>query len=177
VTRTRWGLASLVVVTVVVVQVAVFDAVLPLGIRVDLPLLLVLGVALSARRADAAVLGWATGLLVDLHQLTPLALTALVYAVAAWSLADSRRRVVEAGVGFRTAQGALAAMGVGVVLWVGAALLGHGPGRGGWDLVGWSLGLALSGAVGVHPATAVGHRLQRGHQLTSGSPLPRTRPV
>jgi rod shape-determining protein MreD len=173
----RWGATALVAVTTVVAQVAVFDAVRPLGVRIDLPLLLVLGVGLSARRPDAAVVGWCTGLLVDLHQLGPLGLTALVYTVAGWSLADSRVRVVEAGPAFRTVQGALAAVTIGWVLWAAATLLGQGPGPVGWPQLGWSAGLLLTGAVGVHPATAVGHWLRRGGQLTSRQPLQRTRPT
>jgi rod shape-determining protein MreD len=173
----RWGVTALVIITTVVVQVAVFDTIRPLGTRVDLPLLLVLGVGFSARRSDAAAVGWCTGLLVDLHQLSPLGLSALVYAVAGWSLADSRLRVVEAGSLFRTVQGGLAALTISWVLWGAATLLCHGPGAVGWPLVGWSLGLALTGAAGVHPATAVGHWLQRGHQLTSRRPLRGARPA
>lgn len=176
-TGLRWGLTALVTFTVVVVQVAVFDVVRPLGLRVDLPLLLVLGVGLTARRADAAVVGWGTGLLVDLHHLGPLGLTALVYAVAGWSLADSRRRAVEPGPAFRTVQGVLAAVGITWVLWVGGVLLGRGGAGLGWWLVGWSTEAAVVGAIGVHPAAAVGRRLRRKRQLTSGALLPRSRPA
>lgn len=176
-TGLRSGLTALVVVTTVVLQVAVLDTVRPLGIRVDLPLLLVLGIGFSSRRADAAVAGWCTGLLVDLHQLGPLGLSALVYAVAGWSLADSRVRVVEAGPLFRTVQGALAALTVSWLLWAATVLVGQLGNPADWSLLGWSAGLALSGAVGVHPATVVGHRLQRDRQLTSRMPLQRTRPA
>ena len=176
-TALRWGATALVIVTTVVVQVAVLDTVRPLGIRVDLPLLLVLGTGFSSRRSDAAVVGWCTGLLVDLHQLGPLGLSALVYAVAGWSLADSRARVVEGSPLFRTVQGALAALTVSWLLWVATALVGQLGEPAHWSLLGWSAGLALSGAIGVHPATAVGHWLQRDRQLTSRMAQQRTRPA
>lgn len=165
----RRGLTTLVALTAVVVQVAVFDEIRPFGLRIDLPLLLVLGVGLTGSRADAAVVGWATGLAVDLHQLGPLGLTALVYAVAGWSLADSRRRAVEPGPAFRTVQGVVGAVTINWVLWAGSVLLGGGQGRSGWSLLGRSIEVAVVGAIGVHPAVAVGRRLRRARPLTSAA--------
>lgn len=171
----RWGLTALAALTTVIVQVAVFDVVRPFGLRIDLPLLLVLGVGLTARRADAAVVGWGTGLVIDLHQLGPLGLTALVYAVAGWSLADSRRRAVEPGPAFRTAQGVVGAVTITWVLWAGSVLVGGGQGGLGWGLLGRSIEMAVVGAIGVHPATAAGRRLRRRRPLTSSSRLHRSR--
>lgn len=172
----RWGLACLVIVTVVIIQVAVVDTLRPVGgVRIDLPLLLVLGFGFAARPPDAAALGFLTGLLVDLHQLTPLGLSALVYAVAGWSLAVGRVQVLDAGTFFRTVQGALAAVSVTALLWLSGSLLEQGPVASGWPLVARVLGVAVVGAVGVHPATALGRWLHRGHPLASGAAVERTR--
>jgi rod shape-determining protein MreD len=167
-----------VIVTVVVVQVAVVDAVHPVGgVRLDLPLLLVLGFGFAARPPDAAVLGFATGLLLDLHQLGPLGLSALVFGVAAWGLAVGRVQVLEAGPVFRTLHGGLAALSVSGLLWISGGVLDQDPVRAGWPLVAWSAGMAVSGAVGVHPATALARRLLRPDPLGSAAARARTRPA
>ena len=176
-TTLRWGRVAVLVFTAVVVQAGVLDTVRPLGLRIDLPLLLVVGVSLVAGRRDAAVVGWATGLLVDLHQLLPLGLSALVYAVLAWTLAGGRRSGRDAGRWWRTLQGAIAMAGVQVVLVLGSALVGHGPGRSVWSVAAAVLGSALVGAIGVHPATACGRRLVRTSGVRFGSPLSRSRPA
>jgi rod shape-determining protein MreD len=174
----RWPLALLVVVTVVVVQVEVVDTLRPAGgVRIDLPLLVVLGFGFVARPPAAAALGFATGLVLDLHQLTPLGLTALVFAVAGWSLAVASEQVLDAGPFFRTIQGGMAALSVSALLWVAGSLLEQDPAQGGWPLVGWTVGLAVSGAVGVHPATAVARRLHRHDPLPSQSVIDRHRVV
>ena len=167
----------MLVFTAVVVQAAVLDTVRPFGLRIDLPLLLVVGVSLVARRRDAAVVGWATGLLVDLHQLLPLGLSALVYAVLGWTLAEGHPGAREAGRWSRTLQGAVALAVVQVVLALATALLGDGPGRSVWSLAAAALGSAVVGAVGVHPATMCGRRLVRTGGVRFGSPLSRSRPA
>ena len=175
-TTPRWGLAVLAIVTVVIVQVALLDTLRPVGgVRIDLPLLLVLGFGFAARPADAAALGFVTGLVLDLHQLTPLGLSALVYAVAGWSLAVGRVQVLDAGPFFRTVQGGVAAVSISVLLWVSGVLLEQDPVQSGLPLVTWLLGLAIMGALGVHPATAVARWLHRNHPLASGAAVERTR--
>ena len=172
----RWGLTLLVVVTVVIVQVEVVDTLRPFGVvRLDLPLLLVLGFGFAARPPVAASVGFLVGLVLDLHQLTPLGLSALVFAVAGWSLAVASEQVLDSGPFFRTVQGGLASLSVSALLWVAGSLLEQDPVETGWPLVAWSVGLALTGAAGVHPATEVAHRLHRRSPLPSAPAVERAR--
>lgn len=172
----RWGMTALVAVTLVIVQVAVVDTLRPAGgVRIDLPLLLVLGFGFTARPTHAAVIGFGTGLVLDLHQLAPLGLNALVFAVAGWGLAVGRVQVLEAGPFFRTIQGGLAALSVSGLLWVAGSLFEQDPVATGWPLVVWTAGLAVTGAIGVHPATALARWLHHRHPLASGSVVERTR--
>lgn len=175
-TNLRWGLTLLVAVTVVIVQVEVVDTLRPVGgVRLDLPLLMVLGFGFAARPAVAASVGFLVGMVLDLHQLTPLGLSALVFAVAGWSLALASEQVLDSGPFFRTVQGGMASLSVGALLWIAGSLLEQDPVETGWSLVAWCVGLALTGAIGVHPATAAAHRLHRHSPLPSGPVVERAR--
>jgi rod shape-determining protein MreD len=175
VTGPRWGLSLLVILTVVLIQVAVLDTLGLDPIRIDLPLLLVLGFGFTARPADAALLGFVTGFLLDLHQLSPLGLEALVFAVAAWGLAVGKVRVLQPGPFFLTIQGGLAAVSASALLWVAGSVFEQDPVPAGWSLVVAAAGLAVSGAVGVHPASALARWLQQSHPLASGTAVDRSR--
>lgn len=154
--QVRWSPALAVILVAVMVQVTVFDRYQPLdSVRVDLPLVLVVGVGLVADAGDAAILGFVTGLLLDMMQFGPFGLTALVYCVAAWLIVLARLRLLQPGTSFRTVQGAAIVMlvtaatwGAGTVFGLRATSFGVGP--------LWRLAFAgLIGAVLVHPASRV----------------------
>lgn len=151
----RWGASALVVISAVVVQSAGFDQAEIFGRgRLDLPLLLVVGIGFVARADEAAILGFGVGLLVDLTQFGPFGLHALVYCLAGWALAETRIRMLEAGASFRTVQGAGAVALVTAVTWFAGGIFGQDPPRGSDWLVRLALS-ALLGAVLVHPVARV----------------------
>lgn len=92
--RLAWGRTLAVATIAVVVQVTVLDQLGFGGLaRVDLPLLLLVAVASSARSDDAAVVGFAAGLATDLYHLGPFGLHGLVYCVIAFTVAVATARL------------------------------------------------------------------------------------
>lgn len=154
--RVRWLPALAVILVAVMVQVTVFDRYQPLDlVRIDLPLVLIVGVGLVSQASDAAVLGFVTGLLLDMMQFGPFGLTALVYCLAAWLIVLARLRLLQPGTSFRTVQGAAIVVLVTAATWGAGTVFGLRPTSFGIGPV-WRLAFAgLVGAVLVHPATRV----------------------
>ncbi len=144
----RWGYALLAIVTSAVAQAVVFDQALLFGdrVRLDGPLLLIVGLGFVARTEDAALLAFVTGLAVDLFQFGPFGLHALVYTLAVWSIGIARVRLLQPGTSFRVVQGALAVMVVTGLSWVVGAVFGQDPPSGGRAIAGLA-GAGLAGAV------------------------------
>ncbi len=153
-TRLRTSYALAMVTVAAVLQAVTFDQIRVFGSRIDLPLLLVVGIGFVTRPNEAAVLGFAAGLLVDLYQFGPFGLHALVLCVAAWALSVARIRMLEAGASFRSVQGAGAVSIVTALTWTVGGIFGESPPDG----TEWLIQLALAslqGAVLVHPATRI----------------------
>lgn len=160
VSRIRWIHTSAVIVCAVVLQISIFDQLQPFGlIRVNLPLILIVGVGFVANPADAALIGFVTGIAADTMQFGPFGLSALVFCVAAWLIVLARLRMMQAGATFRTVQGAVIVMAVTMALWFAAGIFGQRP-------ISLDLGTAtrllatgVVGAVLVHPLTSVAQRM------------------
>lgn len=149
----RWPLALLAMLATVLVQAGGLDQVaLPNNSRLDLPLLLLVGIGLVGSAENAAVTGFVLGLLVDLFQFGPFGIHALVYCLAAWTLVNVRVRLLEAGASFRTIQGAGSVVVVTALTWFVGGVFGQDPPPlDEWlPRLGWS---AVFGAVLVHLAT------------------------
>lgn len=142
----RWGYAILAILTSAVAQAVVFDQALLFGdrVRLDGPLLLIVGLGFVARTHDAALLAFVTGLAVDLFQFSPFGLHALVYTLAVWSIGVARVRLLQPGTSFRVVQGALAVVMVTGLSWMVGAVFGQDPPAGRSAIVG----LAGAGAAG-----------------------------
>jgi rod shape-determining protein MreD len=82
----RPGRLALLVVTLVIVQVTVVPHVRVLGVVPDLGLLLAVAVAYRFGPVAGALTGFAAGLAYDLFLETPLAMSALAYAVTAYAV-------------------------------------------------------------------------------------------
>ena len=152
----RWLHFAFAALAAVMLQVSVFDRFQPFDVgRVDLPLMLVVGVGFVARAGDAAILGFLTGLFVDTMQFGPFGLSALVYSLAAWLIVLARLRMLAPGTPFRTVQGALIVVLVTAATWGAGAVFGLRA----EPLDAESLTrLAVAGSVGaflVHPLTSV----------------------
>jgi rod shape-determining protein MreD len=152
----RWGYALLAIATAAVTQAVVFDQILLIGgrIRIDAPLLLIVGLGFVARTEDAALLAFVTGLMVDLFQFGPFGLHALVYTLAVWSIGVARVRLLQPGTSFRVVQGAAAVTLVTGLSWMLGSVFGQDPPGGSRALVGL-VGAALVGAVFGAAATGV----------------------
>lgn len=88
-----WIRASVGAFTVIMIQLAVFDQVLIGGlVEVQLPLLLVVAVAMLARTDEAALFGFHCGLLVDLFHVGPFGQFALAYCLVAAAVAAGAAR-------------------------------------------------------------------------------------
>lgn len=157
-----WRHALAVIVGVVLVQVANFDRILVFDrLRLDLPMLLLIGIGFAAPPSSAVVLGFVLGLAVDLFHLGPFGLHALVYGLVGYSLAQAKLRVLQPGRHFRTIQGMAAAAAVTAVIWLAGAVFGQSPPR--FEVANVAL-LAATGVVGgiaVHPATRLGEWMIR----------------
>lgn len=158
----RWSHTIVVLTAASVLQTGVFDQVLIFGrVRVDLMLMVVLGVGMSAEAPTAALLGFITGLAVDLFRSGPFGLHALLFCLAGWSLVIARDRMLQAGSSFRTVQGAVAASVITAATWIGAAIFGQtSPSFTNRTLVDLAW-VGLVAAVLVHPAELVGRWMVR----------------
>lgn len=155
-TAIRWPSFLLVTLIVVVVQATGFDQLpLPGGSRLDLSLVLVVGIGFAAMPDEAAVQGFVIGLATDMFQFGPFGLHALVYSLAGWSLAALRLRVLDAGASFRTVQAAGAVALVTTLTWFAGRTFGQAPPPASQWLVRLTVA-SLCGAVLVHPATRLG---------------------
>ena len=155
----RWPLALAVMLVTVLVQASGFDQVaMPGNSRLDLPLLLLVGIGLVGSANTAALAGFVLGLMVDLFQFGPFGIHALVYCLAAWTLVNARVRVLEAGASFRTVQGAGAVVVVTALTWFVGGVFGQDPpALDQWlPRLGWS---ALFGAGLVHFAARLAGRM------------------
>lgn len=155
----RWPVALLVMLTTVLVQASGFDQVaLPANSRLDLPLLLLVGIGLVGSANTAALAGFVLGLMVDLFQFGPFGIHALVYCLAAWTLVNARVRILEAGASFRTIQGAGAVVVVTALTWFVGGVFGQDPPPFDQWLprLGWS---AIFGAILVHLAARLAGRM------------------
>ncbi len=152
-----WPHAGAVIAAAVVLQVANFDRILLADrVRVDLPMLLLIGVGFAAPPATATALGFTLGLAVDLFHLGPFGLHALVYCLVAYSLAQAKLRALQPGRSFLTLQGMVAAAVVTAVIWLAGAVFGQSPPRFDLGNVGVLVAVAVIGGVAVHPATRLG---------------------
>lgn len=128
-TRTiAWVPAVAVLSGLSVVQVAIFDQFWIGGrVRIDLLLLAVVSIGLRADARSAALLGFAAGLFVDLFRFGPFGLHALIFCLAAWTLANNDARMLQVGAGFRFAQGTFAVLLTVAATWTTAAVFGQRP--------------------------------------------------
>ncbi len=142
----RWSYATLIILSVVVIQAVGFDQTLLFGgrVRIDATLIVVVGLAFVAEGNDALSLAFLTGLLVDLFQFGPFGLHALVYSLAAWLIAVARVRVLQPGTSYQSAQSGAAVLMVTALSWAAGRVFGQAPPTG-WDAV-W--GLLGAGAIG-----------------------------
>ncbi len=117
------------VVGAVVIQVGVLDRLAgPSAVRVDLPLLVVVAVALVARLDEAAVVGFAGGLLLDLVSIGPFGLHALIATLGATAAAAAAGTIDPGArrwstIGGRSAAAAGMAAAAPVAHLVGAAIV------------------------------------------------------
>jgi len=108
--RIAWARALLVLTVAVLFQVTLLDRLDPAGVvRFDLPLLFVVAVALRSGADDAALLGFAAGLGVDLFHVGPFGQHSLVYCLLGLAVAAASRRLD----GPRRAGGLAALAGLG----------------------------------------------------------------
>ncbi len=88
-----WIRAGIGAFVVIMIQLSVFDQVLIGGVvEVQLPLLLVISVAMSTRRDEAALFGFQCGLMVDLFHVGPFGQFALAYCLVAFAIAAGAAR-------------------------------------------------------------------------------------
>lgn len=88
-----WVRASIGIVVVIMIQLSVFDQVLVGGLlEVQLPLLMVVAVAMSARPDEAALFGFQCGLILDLFHIGPFGQFALAYCLVAFAIAAGAAR-------------------------------------------------------------------------------------
>lgn len=154
--RIRWLRTLAVIAVIAVAQVGTFDQTLVADrIRLDLPLYLLIAIGFVSRSDEAAVLGFVTGLSVDVFQFSPFGLSAMLFAVVAWGLAESQIRLLHPGRVFRTVQGAMATIGVTTLLWFSGVIFDQDPPPFTNSTLVTLLLIGLIGAVMVHPATRV----------------------
>ncbi|MGH1505043.1 MAG: rod shape-determining protein MreD [Acidimicrobiales bacterium] len=152
-----WPHALAAIVGVVVVQVANFDRILLADkVRIDLPMLALIGIGFAAPPTTATVLGFVLGVTLDLFHLGPFGFHALVYCLVAYSLAQAKLRALQPGRAFLTFQGMVAAAVVTAVVWLAGAVFGQSPPKFDLGNVGVLLVVACIGGIAVHPATRLG---------------------
>lgn len=124
----RWPQTIAALSALTIVQAAIFDQFWLAGrVRVDLLLLVVVSVGLSASVRDAMVVGFVVGLFVDLFRFGPFGLHALIFCLAGWALASNGVRMLQVGPGFRLAQGTVAVLLTTAATWTAAAVFGQRP--------------------------------------------------
>lgn len=116
-----WRVVALVVLTVVV-QVALFPHVRLAGRVPDLGLVLAIAVAFDHGPEEGAIVGFLAGLGFDLFLSTPLGLTALAYALTAYTVGVLQGGMLRAPRWFTPVIGLLGGM-AGGLLFVGIGLL------------------------------------------------------
>lgn len=162
----HWGRAIPVILLVVMTQVEIADQRWILGLtRVDLPLILVVGIAAVGAAPDAAKLGFTVGLVVDFFQFGPFGLNALIMCLVAWSLAVAKVRLLEPGALYHSFQSSVAVVLATVANWTVAAIFGLTPPVFGLRLLPMMALVALSAAILVHPATATARLFAEGPSL------------
>ncbi len=161
-TQVRWGWVMLLALGFAVVQAAVGDTILAFPyFRIDLPLLLTVAVGFVAMPRDAARIGFAIGLSTDLLQFSPFGLYALLLTLAAWTLANLRLRMMVAGQGFRSVQGALAAGAVTIATRIGGLAFGLRPPLFTRDALISLASITVVGGVAVHLLMPLARRMLR----------------
>ncbi|MEZ5341975.1 MAG: rod shape-determining protein MreD [Acidimicrobiales bacterium] len=123
--------------------------------RIDLPVILVVGIAARAGAEDAARLGFMVGLTVDFFQFGPFGLNALVLCLVAWTLAEAKVRMLQPGALFHSVQSAVAVVLATVVAWTAAFVFGLTPPPLGVAVFANITLVGLAAAALVHPATWV----------------------
>ncbi len=152
----RWSHVLVVLTAASVLQTGIFDQLLILDrVRIDLLVMVLLGVGLTADPRSAAVLGFFTGLSVDFFRSGPFGMHALLFLFAGWLLGMTRDRMLLADGSFRTVQGAVAASSITAATWIGAAVFGQTPPPFNTQTLVDLLWIGLVGAVLVHPADRV----------------------
>ncbi len=171
----RWPQTIAVLAALSIVQSAVFDQFWLGGrVRIDLLLLVVVSAGTTADPRHAALLGFVTGLVVDLFRFGPFGLHALIFCLAAWVLANNGARMLQMGTGFRLAQGAVAVMLVTIATWVAAAVFGQRPPAFGNAAMASLALTALVGAVLLGPVgRAVSHMVPTGQRRPTRSDVVR----
>ena len=150
----RWERALPILLMVVLVQVTIFDQNWLFGrARVDLTIIVVVGIAARAGPETAARLGFLVGLMVDFFQFGPFGLNASVLCLVAWSLAVAKVRMLEPGALFHSVQSAAAVVLATVVTWTAAAIFGLTPPPFELGVLVTMLLVAISAGALVHPAT------------------------
>ncbi len=168
----RWGWVVGIAAATAIVQAAVFDAFVPLGvIRLDLPVLLTVAVGFVAIPRDAARVGFAIGLATDLLQFGPFGLYALMLMLAAWSLATLNVRMFMAGTGFRAFQGSLAAAATLFAVRVGGLAFGLRPAMFTPPALWSLLAIAVAGAVLVNALMPLARQMLRESGARSSGPI------
>lgn len=157
-----------------VVQAAVFDQFWIGGrIRIDLMLLAVVSIGLRADVRSATILGFVSGLFVDVLRFGPFGLHALIFCLAAWVLANNGAKMLQVGPLFRLAQGSLAVLLATTATWTAAAVFGQRPPAFGNDSL-VSIGLtAVVGGVLLIPTDRLTKHMATAAQAVS-SRVPRS---
>lgn len=172
----RWPQTIAVLTALSILQAAVFDQFWLGGrVRIDLLLLVVVSAGATSGSRDAALLGFVTGLMVDLLRFGPFGLHALIFCLAAWVLANNGARMLQVGPGFRLAQGAVSVLLVTAATWTAAAVFGQRPPTFGNEAI---ISLALTAVVGALllgvVGRAVAHMVPSDQRRPSRSDLVRT---
>jgi rod shape-determining protein MreD len=118
----RIGRVTALIVVTVVIQVALFPHVRLAGRVPDLGLLLAVAVAFDHGPEEGAIVGFVAGLGFDLFVATPLGLTALAYALTAYSVGVLQGGMLRAPKWFTPAIGLLGGL-AGGLFFVGIGLL------------------------------------------------------
>ena len=130
----HWPQTIAVLSALTVVQAAILDQFWLGGrLRVDILLLVVVSVGLTASVRDATVLGFVIGVFVDLFRFSPFGLHALIFCLAGWTLANNGARLLQIGPVFRLLQSTVAGLLTTVATWVAAGVFGQRPPPFGYD--------------------------------------------
>lgn len=111
----RVGRLAVVVVLLVVVQVTVFTHLRLFGVVPDLGLILAVAIAYRHGPEAGALTGFAAGLAYDLFLETPLALSALTYALTAYAVGMLQAGMLREPRGITPVIGGLSGLGGGFV--------------------------------------------------------------